>query len=219
MLDPDADGGRRLYVHRDSLRLAGDHNPAAAAEIASAMWSMRIVKLLNHRVFDDAEAMGLEPPEAVVRAMDTLTRVFWPRVTELLHRSQVVDARNKVWGRPALKATEAVMGSCFFDGYYTFATGATASAEMLADTRAMREVHAGIDDPGRTPLTVVRGNRLRCPGETFLHASHADAQADISAALKALIGLPEAAGLDEDWTHMVQSAGEAAKRLLEAKPY
>lgn len=216
MFDPKV-AGRRVYIHRDSLRLAGERNAAAGPEIAAAMWSMRVVKLINHRVFDDAEIVGLEPPEAVVRATQSITDAFWPRVTSLLRRSHIVRARNREYGDLALGGDETVTGSCFFDGYYTFATGPLAAEEMLADTRAMRDVRTGDGEHGATPLAVVRGNRLRCPGNDFLYVSLEHAQGAIAQELHVLTDLADTR-LDEHWRHIMRAAAEAAERML-SRPY
>lgn len=158
------DGGRRLYVHDDSLRyLVGAGAPADAVIMALA--SARAMRVASH-FLDTACEIRLVQPETAQATLASLGDALYAPITQVLAQiwrlpGNILSSRTRPLLAPLLSPRDRVVASCFASGYWTFATSIEAGWRMYADDDSFGvALSSSAIDKAMADLTIVRGRQI-----------------------------------------------------------
>jgi hypothetical protein len=135
--------GRRLYVHERSLHRLAFVSRCAAHDVYTCLARISVLKTIHHQVRHDGVCLGLIAAGPAERVLERLRDTWSDRISRWFHRIRVWARRRPGSPRaaePLLRPAEAVVASCYFAGYYTFATGCYAADRMYRDQRDIAEL-------------------------------------------------------------------------------
>lgn len=135
--------GRRIYVHERSFLQLALASRSAAHTVYTCLALISVLKTIHHQIRHDGVYLGLIAEWPAERVLERL-RVSWShRISRWFHRlrawARLPGARHKTLVA-LLHPDEALVASCYFSGYYTFATGYCAADLMYRDRRDIREL-------------------------------------------------------------------------------
>jgi hypothetical protein len=152
--------GRRLYIHNYSLRCLGCHSVDLASQVTSLLAEVRAAKIVHHHIVDLGVGLGLVRSSIA----DQFFQSEWKE--KLSEFFQTLGYRpsfpsNKSLFLPLIEQDEQIIASCSESGYYTFATGMSASDRMFADDEPIPNLQRRLNrGDGPADLTMIRGNSL-----------------------------------------------------------
>jgi hypothetical protein len=152
--------GRRIYIHNYSLRCLGCHSADLASQITSLLAEVRAAKIVHHHIVDLGVGLGLVRSSIA----DQFFQSEWKE--KLTGFFQTLGYRpcfpsNKSLFLPLIEPDEQIIASCSESGYYTFATGISASDRMFADDEPIPNLQRTLNrGDGPPDLTMIRGNSL-----------------------------------------------------------
>lgn len=152
--------GRRIYIHNYSLRCLGRHSVDLASQITSLLAEVRAAKIVHHHIADLAVGLGLVRNSIA----DEFFQSDWKEKLSGFFQSvgyQPCFPARKAFFLRLIEQDEQVVASCSESGYYTFATGISASDRMFADEESMPNLQRSLNrGNGPADLTMIRGNSL-----------------------------------------------------------
>jgi hypothetical protein len=158
---PESSGGRRVYIHRYAFRCLITQTPDMGKEVCDVLAQVRAAKLIHHHLIDTGGMLGLVRPAVA----EEFARSFPWKATlssflcSLAYRP--CFPRDRGSALPVLRQDESVVASCTEAGYYTFATGETASDRMFADHAPMADLQRSLTaGHGPADLTLIKGRSL-----------------------------------------------------------
>jgi hypothetical protein len=150
--------GRRIYIHERSLVHLAQLSEDSAEMIYGMLAKMTMIKIVHHIFEEDAVLLGkITNPRA--QAVSAAIRSTWgPDIAGTLRKVGLKKAGGE--GR-LLQGEEEIAGTCYFSGYYTFATGEGAAARMFSDTNKISTV-VDLQRSGEEykDLTIIKGAQL-----------------------------------------------------------
>lgn len=152
--------GRRIYLHNYSLRCLARHSVDLAEQLTSLLAEVRAAKIVHHHVVELGVELGLvrEP------VADQFFQSEWKAKLSAFFRSlgyrPSFPADKSLFLR-LIDPGEQIIASCSDSGYYTFATGVSASDRMFADDVPIPTLQKSLNrGDGPADLTMIRGNSL-----------------------------------------------------------
>lgn len=153
-------GGRRLYIHQDSLRELAAQSSRVAQVVYGALVSIPVVKLAFHDLSQDAVLVTKELSAAEAeRLTSVISKRWYTEMSCVLRRIAEVPRRSRVNPEltPLLGEHEWINATCFDANYYTFATSELAAQRMFADFVKLTHVRTkvALGDPDFRDLTMI----------------------------------------------------------------
>ncbi|MFN7963282.1 MAG: hypothetical protein U0002_18620 [Thermoanaerobaculia bacterium] len=131
----------------------------------SVLADVVIRKACQHTVVQDGVQLGLLTASAAERVEEAVRPQPSPVLTDCLHRLRYWQNGSTSAWIPVLEEGEEVAGTCYFDGYYTFATTEAKANQMYRDGRPIGEVRQ-LKKEGRDyqDLLLLEAQRLSLDG-------------------------------------------------------
>lgn len=159
---PDAESGRRIYIHIVTLVGLASSSTLMADDTFSALADIAVRRAALNLLGDFNVSLGLSDL-VVVEAIEQ--EFSFARVTDVLRQAHFTDRRGLPGHYDAvavLRSDEAIIASCFESGYFTFATTIPASDRMYADNVSLGVLRQQLDrgEAAVADLTLLKGATL-----------------------------------------------------------
>jgi len=149
--------GRRLYIHERSFQQLALGSHGTAWDVYTCLARISVLKTIHHQVRHDGVCLGLIAEGSAESVLEHLRTAWSTRISSWFRRLSVRTRRPRLLPAPGslLRLGESVVASCYFAGYYTFATGCRAADLMYRDQRGIAELRRRLAarlDPGELVL-------------------------------------------------------------------
>ncbi len=166
------EGGRRIYVHEDSFRHLAFQGKDSAVLVYRMAAQVSLLKIIYHQVLEDGVHLGNVSKRAAERLVGLLEEKWSDAASRTLKELRYVFARVEESSEPVLNVDESIAATCYFDRYYTFATGPEAAERMYRDQSSIPEIlrkkESGLD---YQDLVLIRGASLVVGGSSATPAN------------------------------------------------
>lgn len=158
--------GRRIYVHEDSLRDLAFQSQEAGALVYTLLGRVVAVKVANHTLSDAVTLHDF--PASDADAIVLALRETWARDVSAAAR-RIGSKQRAALPEPLLGEGESIVATCYFGGYYTFATDERSSRAMFADVNPIATiVRMQSEGSAYEDLRLIRGSVLRLLDTPFV---------------------------------------------------